>query len=71
MGLAVPRPAMRARESRLIRLKLCWHALRTGELEARGMSHSDASHAAMVEARSQSFAKLDSLLQKRRKESKQ
>lgn len=68
MGIAIPRPAMRAREDRIIRLKLQWHSLRTGELVVAGLDPKAASVQAMNEARKQNFAKLDRLLQAQKKE---
>lgn len=51
MGLAVPRPAMRAREERMIRARLKYYDKRMAELHAHGMLHNEASTQAFKEAR--------------------
>ncbi len=71
MGIAIPRPAMRAREDRIIRLKLQWHTLRTGELMAQGMSQADASRAAMRDSVVCNFVALDNTRQRFERSRKQ
>lgn len=57
MGLAVPRPAMRARERRTIEANLRLHAAAMKELQAAGMSRDEASRAALILVRAKKSLK--------------
>jgi hypothetical protein len=70
MGLAIPRPAMRSREERIVRLKLTYHALMTGDLVAKGHEPAEASRLAATLTRKHSFDALDRRLQVAKKEIK-
>lgn len=51
MGIVVPRPAMRAREERMIRARIRYYDDRRLELEAAGLAEEAARKQAFQEAR--------------------
>jgi len=51
MGIANPRPAMRAKEDRVIRARLARHAVLLKEFIAQGMDAATADRAAATQAR--------------------
>ncbi len=55
MGIAIPRPAMRALEERMIRARLNHYDRRRKELEAHGVLANEASTQAFNEARRLKF----------------
>lgn len=51
MGIAIPRPQMRAKERRTVEANLKRHHELTKEYEAQGMTRQDASEKALKEMR--------------------
>lgn len=57
MGLAIPRPAMRDREERVIRARIQWGIAREQELIASGMDQPAATKQAVAEAKALKFTR--------------
>lgn len=63
MGLAIPRPAMRAREERIIRAKIKWGIERENSLIAQGIDTRAARDQAFNEALRLKFRRDGSLIE--------
>lgn len=57
MGLAIPRPAIRAREDRVIKARIEFYNARLIELQSNGMDKDSANAQAFKEAKALQFTK--------------